>query len=884
MIRPYTYRYMARKTLTLTFLFTDVEGSTRLWEEQPLEMEGLLEWHDTLMRSEIDRCSGIVFRTAGDAFYAVFEDPHQAVEAAISTQIELHEKAMEGGKRLSARMALYTGLATRRDGDYFGTALNRASRLLSMAHGGQVLISAATAELVRDRLPNEAYLIALGRRQLRDTSSPENLFQLAHPKLAGEFPPIATPEEFPSNLPRELSSFVGREDELFKIGELFERTPLLTLTGSGGCGKTRLALVLAADLTSKFPDGVWLVELASITDAGHVLGSVARCLSIRDTPGTALTETLKQFCRAKSMVLVLDNCEHLIDECARLIEDLLRHCPKLKIVCTSRESLGIAGEIAWKVPSLSLPDQETCRSVEDLMESEAAHLFVDRARTASPSFEIRQQDIAPIIQICTRLDGIPLALELAAARVPLLPVSQLASRLDDRFRILTGGNRTALPRQQTLRAAIEWSYNLLEPKEKLLLQRLSVFSGGWTLEAAEHVCSYEGLDFLEILDLISNLNSKSLVIYEEKEAGPRYGMLESLKQYARERLMESPGGTEARTRHAAFFFDLSTSAEVQLSGPEQITWLQQLDVEHSNLRTALEWTMSDKDAAEQSLRFSKSLHRFWEVRGHIYEGRQWLTKALQFEDRDANVLDARMRALNALGDLEKYAGEYDSAIERFLEALSLAELLEFTRGRAIVLNNIGLVHAQQGRLDDALLAFKESHQIALSLGSEVDAARALDNMGGVLADQGDVTTAIKHHQTARGVFESAGDKRSLSINSYFIAEAYRIAGQESLATENYLESLAQAEQVGMRLVLAGCQEGLAKLMIGPGRFEDAARLLVSGDRIRSELGEQRSPIEQSEFDHAMHTLRHKLAQNGINIEGPVLSYSETVECAAVDAV
>lgn len=868
---------MSSQTKTLTFLFTDVEGSTRLWEEQPRVMQQRLEWHDNVLRTTIESSGGQVFRTAGDAFFAAFEDPHQAVGAALAIQTELQGSETEAANSISIRIAIYTGLATSRDGDFFGTALNRASRLLSICNGRQVLLSAATAELVRDWLPEDSSLVPLGNHQLRDASSPESLYQLAHANIQREFPALSTPEKFPHNLPRELTRFIGREAEIARAIELFQQTALLTLTGSGGCGKTRLALELAGDILPEFPDGVWLIELGSVTDSGLVAQTIASVLAIREVTGTPVLTTIEAFCHPKSMVLILDNCEHLVDECARVIESLLKQCPQLKILCTSREALGIFGEVSWKVPSLTLPKVADHVGVGDALHSEAIQLFLDRATAAQPTFTINDDNVDSVVQICSRLDGIPLAIQLAASRISALSVDQLASRLDDRFRILTGGSRTALPRQQTLRATIEWSYNLLDSKERLLLQRLAVFTGGWTLESAEHICAFDGIESWEVLDLLSNLNLKSLIVHEEVALGVRYSMLESLRQFAREQLFSSEEGPAVRSLHAEHYRSLAQQAEAQLSGADQVRWLRILDTEHDNIRAALEWTLVDSASDGRLLQFAKSLHRYWEVRGFIAEGRSWLGKALETDYQSDP--DARMRALNALGDMEKNAGEYDSSLHRFREALDLAEKIGYDRGRAILQNNIGLVYVQQGHLREASEAFQLSASIAETTGNNLDVARAVDNLGMVLLAEGDAQKALELHAQSRQPFAEAEDHRSLAINSYHIAEAHRALEESERAQERYLESVKAAETVGMKLVLAGCQEGLGKLRLQQSNFPEARLLLESGERLRAQIGEHRSPHEQRSYEAALKTLTDQSRQSSdepSNAEPKPMDYAETL--------
>jgi class 3 adenylate cyclase len=488
----------ALPTGTVTFLFTDIEGSTRLWEQHPEAMEAALIRHDELAARIIQQHEGslVKHRGEGDSLFAVFARAADAVAAALTLQQVLRAEpwpATEGhpeGMPLQVRVALHTGDAAFRDGDYFGAAVNRCARLRAVAHGGQILLSSATQELVRDALPEEIRFQDLGEHRLRDLARPERVFQLLHPDLPADFPPLSSLNTLPNNLPQQVTSFIGREKEMAEVRRLLSTTRLLTLTGSGGTGKTRVSLQVAADLLEGDGDGVWLVELAPLADPSLVSQAVATALGVREEPGKPLSQTLVEFLKPKRLLLLLDNCEHLLSACAELAGLILRSCPGVQILATSREGLNIPGETTYRLPSLSLPDPRQLPStVESVSQYEAVRLFIDRATAAVPAFAVTNQNAPAVAQLCVRLDGIPLAIELAAARVKAMSVEQINGRIADMFRLLTGGSRTALPRQQTLRAAIDWSYDLLSEKEKILLRRLSVFAGGWALEAAEQVCA-----------------------------------------------------------------------------------------------------------------------------------------------------------------------------------------------------------------------------------------------------------------------------------------------------------------------------------------------------------------------------------------------------------
>ena len=478
-------------TGTVTFLFTDVEGSTKLWEAYPHAMKSALQRHDDLLREVIEARQGYVFKTVGDAFCAAFATATDALHAALNVQVSLQQETWGETGPLKVRMALHTGEAQERDGDYFGPALSRVARLQSTGGGGQTLLSDVTHDLCRDALPPEAVLQDLGQHRLKDLGRPEQVFQLCHPSLPADFPPLNSLDNpaLPNNLPQQVTSFIGREKEMAEIAALLGNTRLLTLTGSGGSGKTRLSLQVAADLLDGTGDGVWLVELAPLSDPALVPQAVAAVLGVKEETGKTLTQTLTAYLKGRRLLLVLDNCEHVLDACARLADSIIRACPQVQILASSREGLGIAGEQTYRVPSLSLPSSSLAATPESLSQYEAVSLFVARALAHQPAFAVTNANAPALASACLRLDGIPLAIELAAARVRSLSVEEINSRLDNRFRLLTGGSKTALPRQQTLRALIDWSYDLLTDQEKTLLRRLSVFAGGWTLAAAESVCS-----------------------------------------------------------------------------------------------------------------------------------------------------------------------------------------------------------------------------------------------------------------------------------------------------------------------------------------------------------------------------------------------------------
>ncbi|MGB8961115.1 MAG: adenylate/guanylate cyclase domain-containing protein [Pseudonocardiaceae bacterium] len=577
---------------TVTFMLTDVEGSTFLWESAAEAMGAAIRRHYQLLDAAIALHGGVrpQEQGEGDSVVAAFRSAPTALAAALDVQRAFCAECWPEGASLKVRIALHTAEAQLRDElNYFGQAVNRCARLRAVAHGGQVVLSKTTRDLVSDRLPDRVELADLGVHRLRDLGRPEHVFGLLHPDLPVTFPPLRSLGSLSNNLPSELTSFVGRGAELAEVAELLGQVRLLTLTGAGGCGKTRLALQAAAGAMNGHLDGVWWVELARLEDAALVPTAVIGAIGLREVPGRGPLDTLVQFLQARRARLVLDNCEHVLAACAELADGLLRACPSLTVLATSRAPLGVPGETAWRVPSMSLPADAQRGPVEALRQSDAVRLFLDRASQVRPDFEITRANAHAIAYICQELDGIPLAIELAAARVRTLATPQIAHRLGDRFHLLSGGSRTAMPRQQTLQASIDWSYELLSEDGRTLLRRLSVFTGGWTLEAAEEVCGGEGIDCYAVLDLLTGLVDQSLVTTGVQDDEVRYGLLETVRQYAAAQLTEAGEVDVVGRRHLAYYVGLAERAEPEVlgAGPDDPV-LHRLATELPNLRAALE--------------------------------------------------------------------------------------------------------------------------------------------------------------------------------------------------------------------------------------------------------------------------------------------------------
>ena len=751
-------------TGTVTFLFTDIEGSTKLWESSPEAMRPALERHDLVLRQAIAAHNGYVFKTVGDAFCAAFATAPEGLTGALAAQLALAAEPWETETPLLVRMALHTGTAQERDGDYFGPPLNRVARLMAAGHGGQTLLSGVTQELIRDQMPALATLLELGTHRLKDLARPEAVFQLRHPSLPADFPPLKSLDNpaLPNNLPQQVTSFIGRETQVAQVKALLAKTRLLTLTGAGGSGKTRLSLQVTADLLDGEGDGVWLVELAALADPALVPQAVADVLGVKEQAGKTIQASLVEWLRPKRLLLILDNCEHLVAACASLAADLLRSCLDVHILASSREPLNVPGEQIYRVPSLSLPDPKQAQTVESLSQYEAVRLFIERAQAVQPSFAVTNANAPAVAQVCFRLDGIPFAIELAAARVRSLSVEEINTRLDQRFRLLTGGSRVALPRQQTLRALIDWSYDLLTAPEKSLLRRLSVFTGGWTLAAAEGVCCGEDIEEWEVVDLLTGLVDKSLVVYEEGDGGAgRSRLLETVRQYAEDRLGESGAAEAVRDAHQSWCLALAQQAAPHLSGPKQAVWLTRLEWEHDNLRSGLARGESSPTGAERALQLAGALGRFWLVRGHLAEGRGRLTAALVEAGAEVRT-SARAYALTESGSLARGQGDLGTARALYEEAVVIWREIGDEHGLAATLNGLGLVASDQGDYAAARAYYDKCLNYFRENGDTKGATTILINLGVVASRLGDYAAARAHYEECLSLLRGLGNLRALA--------------------------------------------------------------------------------------------------------------------------
>jgi predicted ATPase/class 3 adenylate cyclase len=880
-------------TGTITFLFTDIEGSTRLWEAHPEEMRRALARHEALIRHAIGAHGGQVFKTIGDAFCAAFPTAPPAVAAAWEAQHSLHGEPWDAACPIRVRMALHTGAAESRDGDYFGPPLNRVARLLEAGHGGQILLSLATQELARDHLPEGAGLRDLGEHRLKDLSRPEHVFQLVAPALPADFPPLSTLDARPNNLPAQPTPLIGREVEVGKAIRILsgDEVRQLTLTGPGGTGKTRLGLQVAAGLLDSFPDGVFSVPLAPISDPDLVASSIAQLFGLQDAGSRPLVETLEEYLRPKGLLLLLDNFEQVLPA-APLVARLLESCPRLKVLVTSRAALRLRWETEFPVSPLAVPDPKQLLPPETLSQYAAVALFIQRAVAVKPDFAVNNENAPAVAEICHRLDGLPLAIELAAVRTKLFSPQALLSRLERRLPLLVGGARDLPARQQTLRGAIAWSYDLLDEGEKALFRRLGVFVGGFTLEAAEAVCSIEGATEVDALDGTSALVERSLLLAEESSIGaPRFRMLETIREYAREQLDASGEAEAVRRRHAHYYREQAEAQESWAHG-----WHE---MEHDNLRAALDWAV-EREEVETGLRLALALEGFWGTQGHLTEARRRLahlvvslpsataydelrartlwtsgvyalhqgdyTGARDWLERSATIYRERgdQQGLGTvmwmLGRLAHEQGNYAGTGAAFEEFRALSESLGDRAGIGIALNELGALSHSLGDATAARPLCERSVEILREAGNWHALAESLDRLGRVLTASGDPVAAHDLHEEGLKLQREHGDNHCAAVSLRDLGRAAGARGDDRSAVGYYIESLNLRRWLGEMRGIAECFEGLASVACARGAPERAARLFGAGEAIREAIGAPMAPCDRAGYARSAEALRAQLGE------------------------
>jgi predicted ATPase/class 3 adenylate cyclase len=925
-------------TGAVTFLFSDIEESTPLWDRHRAAMRPALAEHDRVLQAAVSDNGGVIVKTTGDGAMAAFASPSAALLAALDAQHALLDEpwATIAPDKIRVRMGLHTGEAELRAGDYFGTAVNRTARLMAIGHGGQILLSGRTADLVRGDLVQGVDLRDLGEHQLKGLSRAAHVFQAQTDTLPRDFPLLRTGEEAKGNLPHPLTSFVGRKRELASIKDLLIQTRLLTLTGPGGTGKTRLSLEAGHNVEHLYDHGVWLAELAPLTGGDLVLTTVAALFDLREHPGTPLLDILKNYMRGKQILLILDNCEHLVAACARLASDLLPVAPQLTILASSREGLGVPGETTVHIPPMNIPSRDIVDR-DELADFEAVRLFVARAKATKPGFELTFKNSPAVCQIVRSLDGIPLALELAAARIRLLTPEQIAARLDDRFRLLTGGSRTALPRQQTLRALIDWSYDLLDEEESWFLRQMAVFSGGWTLDAAEYMVEESKLETeflpegpiasdhpqktrsfeesLDALDLLASLVNKSLVrIDDSADQGSgdevRYFYLETIRQYARDRLYEAGEGARARDRHFNYFRQMAQHGYV--GGFESLddqARTDRLKADLDNMRAALEWGANHNPiAASDLLRY---LAAIWSALALGIEARRWSTILLEALD-DLPPTTGEMAAKERLArayTLSIFAGaagaiwgrgEDYAAVEEAVtilredgtQPLQLANTLYLLSIISIDINReTGYAAAQEvfeiGReLDNKplqLLAMNplvrwallrgdtgaiseylaEGRRLNRRIGSPI--LIGLQAFGESIASRaiGDFDAAIRILKEGGAIARREGNRSLVIVLDSELAHTLRQSGDLAGAAQLYRHTIREWRDIGHYRAVANQLEYMAFIAGAEKQYDQAARLLGAAETLRETLSSSRSPEVQTAYNATLTMVRLKMDPVGL---------------------
>ena len=814
----------------VTFLFTDIERSILLAHEIHNDLTGSLKKCYSSIEQSVSSNNGFIFKRIGDAFCCSFENDTDAMNAAFDFQKNIMAEE-SNGITFKVRMGIHSGKADWKGNDYTGyITLATASRVASAANGGQILISKDAVNIDEVKLREGISFRDLGERRLKDLKEPMRLFQLISPELNSDFPPLKTLDARPNNLPVQLTNFIGREKELLEIKELLITSRLITLLGPGGTGKTRLSIQTGADMIDEFVNGVWLVEFASLIDPSLIINETASALSLKEDGGRNITEVLIDNLKGKELLLIFDNCEHLISDCAKFFQKLLTSGPKIKIIASSREPLRISGEKVFPVPVLSIPERSEFHTADSAKSFEAVQLFIDRACSVRQDFKITNENASAVVGLCRQLDGIPLAIELAAARIKVMTVDKILENISNRFRLLTGGNRTALPRQQTLRALIDWSYDLLTEKEKILFQRLSVFSGGWSLEAAEKICSDDEISEFEIIDLISELTDKSIIISKEKEGVTRFSMLETIRQYC----IEKSGTNEKiHKKHFQYFFDMSESDELLKEYQHTSDWKKIMYSEQDNLRYAIKWSLENNN--ERTAELIQRVSEFWEITGNYTESYETLKKILgsdieieesikadltlnaaflssQLDETDTaeNYIQTALEYFKATGNIYKVAecmsvygmilftkGESISAVKFSADALDLIRDKDEISLEANIKGNLATYYGAIGEPESALKVLEEAISVYRELNNNTLLSKLLVSKGGIFFQSGELEKAQKCFEEGLLLLEEMNDQFSYTTTLYNLGNLNFQLKKYSEAMEFYEAAKSRSKEYGL---------------------------------------------------------------------------------------
>jgi predicted ATPase/class 3 adenylate cyclase/DNA-binding CsgD family transcriptional regulator len=908
-----------------TLLFTDIEGGVGLWEDDREAMAAASARHDRIVREQVEASGGRVFKTVGDAHRAVFADPVAALSSAVAIQLAVGAEPWPSGLPVRVCMALHSGACAERDGDYVGPVVNRIARLLDIGHGGQVLVTAVTYALLADQLPSGIGLRDLGEQRLRDLGRAERVFQVTGPGLAQGFGVLRSLDDpvLRHNLPSQATSFVGRTAELAELRALVSGgSRLVTITGPGGIGKSRLALQVAADALDGTGDGAWLVELAAVAEPELVTSTAAAALRVREVPGRPVLDALADAVGDRDLLVILDNAEHVLGAVAELADAFIRSCSRVCLLVTSREPLGISGEHVFRVPGLTVPPADLA-APDRLAAFESVQLFAEHAALHRRGFSIDDASAAAVASICVRLDGIPLALELAAARLASLSAPEISARLDQRLGLLTTGNRTALPRHRTLRALIDWSYDMLSPEERIVFDRLSVFAGGWTLDAAEAVTPGDDVAEWQVLDLLAALVGKSLVQAEVAHGTTRYRFLETIRHYATERLALRAGSDlqNARAAHLDHYLTLVETAAARLRGPDEHRWLDSVEAEFDNIRAALAFSIADPDSAEPGLRLAAALRAFVFSRGHSGEVIEALRALLGRPDArqptrclavalvtnckllthfarspdipsmaeeaiaigrgladDAVVADA-LAALNWYSYLQ---GDLAAALARADDAVTLARAAGSPSRIVVALGHRAVFKAETGQLDASLADYQEVLTLARSSGDNYTLTVTLVNLGVDQVTAGQFPAAVAYLQDALGVANAHGYQHLSAAAEMNLGFAYLMNGDAASARRLLVCVLDRAQATSEMTWVHGAFLGLALAAGTDAEPAVAATLHGAADHQYEQAGQafdaKESKLRDSAHDRLLATLG-KAAFDAAYQHGRTLSQTDALALA-----
>jgi len=819
----------------VTFVFSDIVGSTGLWEQDASAMRAAVARHDLIAAAAVHGNSGHVVKHLGDGIFAAFAEAGDAVAAALQFQSVLAAETWPTASPLEVRVAVHTGRAELRDGDYFGPTVNRCSRLAAIGYGGQVLLSSDAAAVVQHRLPEGAWLEDLGPHRLRDLSRSEHVWQLSHPSLRAEFPALRSLDSFANNLPVQLTSFVGREREIETVRDLLATRRLVTLVGPGGSGKTRLALQVAGNVLHRYPDGAWLVPLESLSPGAEIGDALASALRLRDEPGKDALSAVRDHAAVRHMLMLVDNCEHVAASAAAVLEFLLRSCPDLSVLATSRERLSVPGEQMLEVPALSCSVEHGSSVARLVSNCEAARLFIDRAQAVKLDYSPTDADAPVLAEICAHLDGMPLAIELAAARIGVLTARQIADRIDRCFRLLSRGARTAEPRQQTLYAAVEWSYELLSSPERALFVRLSVFRGDADLVAVEAVCSGGGVEEADVLDLLSELVDKSLVQVRELDGRCRYRMLESVRQFAAEKL--GPALSDLRVRHAEYYAGIARlaaqAARSSIGDGAAPEWAPDVH----NLQQAAEWAMSS-GATQIAYECCAGMWRYLRREGRVDEARRFVERVLAAgTDCDSG---ARAEVLSAAGTLAFERGDHDFARARWEEARALAEDSGDRWGATWALGNLANLAAVSGDHDRAEEVYRRCLATMTEMGDSRGAASTLVNLAYLARQRGRPREALDLCAAGAREMQAIGNYTGAAHALGLMASITYSLGDVPRSVELYRRAARSARQAADKRVLGRALTNLAECLLELGEVADARPYAEEGLALRRELRDDRN--------------------------------------------